>query len=45
MRIKNYDGRSWISKFDNSGLTIHIKNAEVSSVEKKGGILVVEVVK
>ena len=45
MKIKNYDGRSWISKYDNSGLTIHIKNAEVQEVDLKGSILIIEVKK
>ena len=41
MKIKNHDGRSWISKYDNSGLTIHITNAEVKEVELKGSMLVI----
>ena len=43
MKIKNHDGRCWISKYDNSGLIIHIKNAEVLEVELKGQMLVIEV--
>ena len=45
MKIKNYGGRCWISKYDKSGLTIHLTNAEVASVELKGTMLVVEVKK
>ena len=45
MKIKNHDGRSWISKYDNSGLTIHITNAEVKEVELKGSMLVIVVSK
>lgn len=45
MKIKNYDGRAWISKYDNSGLTIHIKNAEVTEVSLQGTMLVIEVKK
>ena len=45
MKIKNYGGRCWISKYDNSGLTIHLTNVEVNSVELKGSILVIEVKK
>lgn len=43
MKIKNYDGRAWISKYDASGITVHIKNAEVVEAELKGSILVIEV--
>ena len=43
MKIKNHDGRSWISKYDGSGLTIHIKNAEIVEAELKGAMLVIEV--
>ncbi len=45
MKITNKDGRSWISKYDNSGLTIHVKNAEVIEVELKGQMLVIKVKK
>ena len=43
MKIKNFDGRSWISKYDNSGITIHLTNAEVAEVELKGSILVITI--
>lgn len=45
MKIKNYDGRAWISKYDGSGLTIHVVNSEVSSVELKGSMLIIKVKK
>ena len=45
MKIKNYDGRAWISKFDDSGTTIHISNAEVEEAELKGTQLIVKVIK
>ena len=46
MKIKNYDGRSWISKYYGGEPvpTIHITNAEVESVELKGQQLVITVV-
>ena len=43
VKIRNYNGRSWISRFDGSGITIHITNAEVESVELKGSMLNVRV--
>jgi len=43
MKIKNYDGRSWLSKFGSSGLVIHIKNAEVTEAELKGNTLIIAV--
>jgi len=45
MKIHNYNGRCWISKYDNSGLTVHITNAEVDSVEVKGTMLILSVKK
>jgi len=50
MKIKNYGGRSWISKYTtykgvNEGLTIHIVNAEVEEAEVKGSMLVIKVKK
>ena len=44
MKIKNLDGRSWISKWSR-GLpldVIHITNAEVESAEVKGNSLVIK---
>ena len=43
MKIKNYDGRAWISKYDDSGITIHITNAEVTEAELKGSQLIISV--
>lgn len=48
MKIKNYDGRSWISKWaEKYGYKwmdcIHIANAEVESAELKGTQLVIRV--
>lgn len=43
MKIKNYSGRSWISRYDDSGLTIHLANSEVESVELKGTQLIIYV--
>jgi hypothetical protein len=52
MKIKNYDGRSWISKLDAynirtalKGFTVHITNAEVEEAELKGTMLVVKIKK
>lgn len=45
MKIKNHDGRAWISKFDDSGITVHITNTEVTEAELKGTMLVIEVKK
>lgn len=50
MKIKNYDGRSWISKYTayregEEGLTIHIVNAEVEEAEVKGTQIVIKVKK
>jgi len=45
MKIKNYNGRCWISKYDNSGFTIHIKNAEVAEVDVNEQVIVIEVKK
>ena len=49
MKIKNYGGRSWISKFltnypRHAELTIHIINAEVEEAELKGNQLIIRVV-
>ena len=43
MKIKNYDGRSWISKFGGRPDTIHITNAEVVEAEVKGNQLIITV--
>jgi len=43
MKVKNYDGRCWISKYDNSGLTIHISNAEIEEVDLAGAMLVIKI--
>lgn len=48
MKIKNLDGRSWISRYitnreNNRALTIHIVNAEVEGAEVKGNMLVIRV--
>ena len=43
MKIKNYDSRAWISKFDDSGKTIHVTNAEVTEVELKGTQLIITI--
>lgn len=43
MKIKNYEGRAWISKYNDSELIIHIKNAEVTEAELKGTMLIIEV--
>ena len=49
MKIKNYGGRAWISKYYNHHATlpptIHIANSEVESVELKGTQLVIHVKK
>ena len=45
MKIKNYDGRAWISKYNDSGLTIHITNSEVAEVELKGSMIIIMVKK
>jgi len=45
MKIRNYGGRSWISKYDDTGMTIHIANAEVESVKVKGSQLIIWVKK
>jgi len=45
VKIRNYGGRSWISKYDDSGMTIHIANAEVESVEVFGKQLIIWVKK
>jgi len=44
VKIRNYDGRSWISKYG-TGMTIHIANAEVESVEVKGSQLIIRIKK
>jgi len=43
MKIKNHGGRAWISKYDDSGITIHITNAEVVEAELKGTQLIIKV--
>jgi len=43
MKIKNYDGRAWISKWKGSPNTIHIVNAEVEEAEIKGTQLIIRV--
>jgi len=43
VKIRNYGGRSWISKYDDTGMTVHIANAEVESVEAKGSQLIIHI--
>ena len=42
MKIRNYEGRSWISDKD-VNVTVHITNATVESAELKGQMLVIRV--
>jgi len=43
LKIKNYSGRSWLSQFDRSGLTVHIVNAEIAEATLKGSNLVIRI--
>jgi len=45
VKIRNYGGRSWISRYGDTGMTIHIANAEVESVEVKGSQLIIRIKK
>ena len=45
MKITNSNGRSWISKFNSSGMTIHIVNAEIEEVTINNMGMVIKVKK
>ena len=42
MKITNKGGRAWVSKYDDSGMTIHITNGEVEEFDVKGSQIVIK---